>query len=219
MLKAKGFTLVEVLIASGLSLLLVGLFLGVLGPTLRATGRNSARISLQQSALLALNRMSKELQASCTSGIGILPPVVDGDPTVLSIHRISDVVNTMPASRAFDSQLIVYSYLPASHQIRRRLWPEPGLGETTLDGLLEPPTATLALRPEPRSLLYFARNPGPRERILVGQVRRFIVSSKSLAPEVTPPLSLTLELEGEMPGSTQPYRFELSQSLSPRNSE
>ena len=215
MSKAKGFTILEVLIAAGLSLLLVGLFLGILGPTLRATGRNSARIALQQSALLALNRVSKEVQASCVSGLGILP----GDPTVLSIHRIADVVNTSPASRAFDSQLIVYSYVPSSHQIRRRLWPEPGLGETTLDGLLEPPTANQALRPEARSLLYFAQHPGPREGILVGQVRRFSVTSRSNAPEVTPPLVLTLELEGALPGSAQPYRFELSQSLSPRNSE
>ena len=219
MLRAKGFTLLEVLIASGLCLLLVGLFLGVLGLTLRATGRNSARISLQQSALLALNRISKEVQASCVSGLGILQPQGNADPTVLSIHRIADVVNTSPASRAFESQLIVYSYVPGSHRIRRRLWPEPGLGETTLDGLLEPPTANLALRPEPRSLLYFAQNPGPREQILVGQVRSFTVRSKSLPPEVTPPLNLTLELEGDMPGSSQPYRFELSQSLSPRNSE
>ncbi len=215
MSKVKGFTLLEVLIASALSLLLVGLFLGILVPALRATGRNSARIALQQSALLALNRVSKEIQASCVSGIGILP----GDPMVLSVHRIADVVNTSPASRAFDSQLIVYLYRPATRQIRRRLWPEPGLGETTLDGLLEPPTANRALRPEARSLLYFAQNPGPRETVLVGQVRQFSVTSKSVAPEVTPPLVLSLELEGEIPGSREPYRFELSQSLSPRNSE
>ena len=175
MSKVKAFTLLEVLIASGLSLLLAGLFLGVLGPTLRATGRNSARISLQQSALLALNRISKELQASCVSGIGILPPLVDSEPTVLSIHRIADVVNTTPASRAFDSQLIVYAYVPARHQIRRRLWPEPGLAETTLDGLLEPPTANLAVRPEARSLLYSAQNPAPREHILVGWPRRSLL--------------------------------------------
>ncbi len=215
MSKVKGFTLLEVLIASALSLLLVGLFLGILVPALRATGRNSVRIALQQSALLALNRVSKEIQASCVSGIGILP----GDPMVLSVHRIADVVNTSPASRAFDSQLIVYLYRPATRQIRRRLWPEPGLGETTLDGLLEPPTANRALRPEARSLLYFAQNPGPRETVLVGQVRQFSVTSKSVAPEVTPPLVLSLELEGEIPGSREPYRFELSQSLSPRNSE
>ncbi len=198
----------------GLLALLGALFVGVLVPVMRASARNATRISLQEGAMIALSRLNADIQSATVAGIGIL----EGDPAVLSVHRMSDVVTTDPPSQVFETELVVYCYRSQDHRLTRRIWPETVDPNQTLDGLLKPPGSLQPVRPEPRSLRYFADHPGSREQNLVAQVKNFRISSKVAAPQVTPPVRIHLELEAVVWGDEK-YRYSIDKSISLRHSE
>ena len=210
----RAYTLIEVLFGAGLLGLLTALFVGVLVPVLRASARNATRIGVQEGAMVALQRLSKDLQSSTVAGVGLL----EGDPCVLSVHRLADVVTTDPPSQVYENQFVVYCYVSSQARLTRRVWPETSDPNQTLDGLLKPPGSLQPVRPEPRSLAYFAAHPGSRDQNLVSQVKSFAIGSKVAAPQVTPPLQIRLELEAPLWGGEK-YRLSLSQSVSLRHSE
>ncbi|MBT9582729.1 hypothetical protein IV102_05230 [bacterium] len=210
---SRGHTLIEVVVAASLTLLIGLLFLNVLWPAMRSTARNATRISLQQSALMGLNRISKDLQAAPPAGVGLAV-----NPTVLSVHKIVDVVTTSPVSQIYDDHLVVYAYDPVKAILLRRVWPETEDPNQTLDGILKPPTPLLAVRPLPGSLGYFGSHPGDRDRKLLTQIRSFSITSAVSPPQISPPLRLNLELEAPLAGGGS-YRFLMNQSVSLRQAE
>lgn len=217
--RPRGHTLPEVLLTATLVALLWGMLTQILIPTWKAAALNSARLGLQQQGLMALERILKDLKAAPLRGVGIRPPVQSGEPTVLSIHPITEVTASTPSTPIYATQLTVFTFDPVQQLLRRRVWPDPVAGATSLDGILQPPTMLQPVRPRPESLLYFGQHRDARERILARQVTALEITSGVAAPRLSNPLTLRLRLEQPASGRPQPLSFEVTQCISLREAE
>ena len=89
--KRSGLTLVEIMIASSVLLLLVGLFFSVLVPTFRCSARDSIKVEMRQSAMHALNRIEKDLKQTVVGGLSLSPATSSDSLSGLSLVRFIDV--------------------------------------------------------------------------------------------------------------------------------
>lgn len=70
---ARGLTLIEMLVVSGILLLLVGIVAAVLKPGLVAWRRGGLRSDLQRNALLAIHSIDRAISASSSKSVRIFP--------------------------------------------------------------------------------------------------------------------------------------------------
>lgn len=195
----RGFTFVEVLIASTMMLLLLGVVTQAFGPTLRATARNLVQAELQQEVDTALRALETDLKRTVGGGLGFLPAEPDkpDQPVALGIVRLDGVASD--GRQVWETAAVVYVWDRASGRLLRRTWPpEPPAG---LDVGLSP-GHPVQLPPE--ALLRIAREAGPDVRVLATGVRRFEIGHAGEDGAVEPPLTLTLELARTPAGAQAP---------------
>lgn len=116
----RGFTLLETVMAVGLTALLGSLFLLVLTPTLSHAKRGSARIELRQAAAVSLDRLVADLHASAPGAVSLLPSAGPAEPAALALVRVADV--TPEGTQVWEETLVVYSWNPADRKLVRREW-------------------------------------------------------------------------------------------------
>ncbi len=212
--RKRGATLLELMAAASLSLLALSVLTAVIVPAFKATGQSGARIEMEQQANVLLRRISREMQRSLPEGLAIQD---QSDGCVTSIHSIVGIAGSDPPVRVFSRQLIFYVFRSSTGEVRREIWPaDPAHSETV--GGLKPLDGTVAVMPSPASLQWVLANPLSGQR-LASQVKSFKVQSDAPAPALTSPVTLSVDLERQLPGRTTPTRFSLSQVLSLRNME
>ena len=202
-------SLMETLVAAALFMLLLGIALGLLVPLLRGQLLGSARSELQEAAVVCLDRLIGEAEQCTVGGLGLYS---GSDTTVLSMQRLLDVTGDIPPVQVFDSQLIVYYYQPGAQSFYRRQWPP---GPPTLSTTL---SATSPYRPLPAELQLLGGQANGQQSCLSSEVVAFRVTSAAPLPNIGPPLVVTLQVS-RFSGGTTPENFELTRTLSLRNSE
>lgn len=210
----RGATLLELMAAASLSLLALSVLTAVIVPAFRATGQSGARIEMEQQATVLLRRISREMQRSLPEGLALQE---QSSGCVVSIHGIVGIAGSDPPLRVFSRQLVFYAFRSSTGEVRREVWPADPAHSDSVGGL-KPLDGTVAVMPSLASLQWVLANPLSGQR-LASQVKSFKVQSDAAAPGLSSPLTLSIDLERQLPGRSIPTRFSLSQALSLRNME
>lgn len=192
----RGFTFVEVLIASTLTALLFGLVAMAFAPTLRNVGRSLLQAELQQQVDTTLRWIEGDLKRTVGGGVGLLPPDPDlpQQPVALGIVRLDTVASD--GRQVWETQAVVYVWDRTRKRLIRRVYPpEPPTG---LDVTF---SAESPLQLAPEALLPIATELNNDYRILATGVQRFEVTHGGASDTaIEPPLAVTLELGRPLPG-------------------
>ena len=122
-LKVTGLTVLELLVASGLSLVALSLTATLLYATSTASARGQARVDIQQQAVRAFNGLVSDLMQCTPRSVGVLYATDANFPvTLISLHKVVDVTTVAPAEQIFDKKLTVY--YSSERQLYRRLLPD-----------------------------------------------------------------------------------------------
>lgn len=191
----------EALVASSLTLLLFGVVLGVLGPSLRASSRSLVQADLQQQVDLVLRAVEADLHRTVGGGVGLLrsDPALPAQPVALGLVRLEDVASD--GRQVWERQAVLYVWEREGQRLVRLVYPPPagpGPGDPAVAFAAEHPPQLA-----PEQLLAIATRPSPTRRVLATGVRLFEVTHAGTDPAVSPPLTLTLELERTPPGHEQ----------------
>ncbi|MHB2016383.1 MAG: PulJ/GspJ family protein [Candidatus Xenobia bacterium] len=154
----RGATLIEVLVASAISLVILGIGVVFLVTVLRASSRGLTQVELQQTSSLVLREMDADLRDTVVGAITLAP-----QPLTIGLQRLDHV--TQSGQQTFETSLVIYQFNAASQLIVRHVVPNG--------------TAGLALQPSApatlsqATLLDAARAPDPHVRILCRDVTGF----------------------------------------------
>jgi prepilin-type N-terminal cleavage/methylation domain-containing protein len=123
----RGFSLLELMVAMVLSLVVLGLTIAFLIPTMRASARGSARVEMQQQAVVALGRIASDLERSAPAAVSlntgaysaILPkssptatPPPQKTPVVLAVQRLANVNSS--GDQMWENQMEIYVWDPGA---------------------------------------------------------------------------------------------------------
>lgn len=183
-------------------LLLTGILSQALIPALRYSAEARVRVELQQSGVLALNRLVRDLQNTAEAGVSIRSTT----PDVVAINTFGNIDG---AGRPVWSDTVsIYYHLPSLRQLAA-----------------EEPTLTSSSSSLPNSLTdaqlaNFISNSGHKERILAREVESFRVQEPipATASTAAQPLSVTLELGKDLPHTQKRAQVTLVRSVFLRNS-
>lgn len=204
-MRARGLTLVEVLIASSMAVLLVWLLYQLLVPVAQAGSRTSVRVHMAQQATLAMDTIGRLLQSSGGSGISYLPASTSGGPVVLAISPRAGLAAT--GRQIYSNEIEVVVWQPADGRLSIRTWPPgpPNLGLTP-----DSSSPTILTATQLGSFVPIA----DQAKLLASNVVEFQPLS-SFPP--SPVSIMNIVLEKDVPGRTTPERFELNRSVYFRN--
>lgn len=174
-----GFTLAEVLVAGALGLMLMVLLFQFLVPTMRASVRGATRVELQQMAVIALNKISADLQNTAPAGLSLstTPPVSMG------IVRISTVMGD--GRQVWEQKMIVYG-LQGDRLIRKEF--PPGAASVTF-------SANAPVRVSASTLAGIAAEVSGKEQTIASGVMLFNVATAGTDGNVSDPVTITLGLK------------------------
>ena len=201
----RGLTLVEVMVFSALSLLLVGLIIRLLLPSLRASSRASAQVELQQMATHALLSLTHDLARCNGSSISVLT-----DPSGGLAYVKSAGVSTS-GQRLWEEFATFVLRLPDERRLVSQTCPPspPDLGVTFLPSL--PPSFT------PLNFAAVASQSNKTRRNLASEVEEFEVTHRGAGvDQFTPPLRVRLKLQKQVAGN-QVETFEMVREFALRN--
>ncbi|MBI3926023.1 MAG: prepilin-type N-terminal cleavage/methylation domain-containing protein [Armatimonadetes bacterium] len=195
----RGWTLIELLIASTVAMLLLTMVVWFLVPAMRFSIEGTAKVELQESAVMALNKMIADLQLSPASGISI-----STDPPAVAINRIEQI--DANGSPQYEDKLRVYWYDSGRQQLTLEEYPPdpPGLGLTFVAGR---PTKITSL-----DLQQIAQQTNNQERFLAGNVQSFSVTQQAGV------IILVLQMDKEIPHTERRAQVTLSRRIHLRNS-
>lgn len=188
----RGFSLVELMVTSSLTLMVVSLLYVMLVAGMRLYRHGSARSELQVSATMSLSRLAADLDRTTPPGVSVRP---DG----LSLVPLRGI--SADGRQLWLEELILY-YREAGTQalLRRHCPPVPEDVSLALD-----PTRPLALSEEELQVLFLAASPP------AVVMARDVVSFEVTRPQGPRLLHVRLELARES------LRFELQRDLYVRN--
>lgn len=204
-----GLTLVEVVVFTALSLLLLVLMGKLLFPSLRASRRASVQVELQQMATQALVSLGNDLGRCNGGSVSILNGAEELSPGGLAFTRSAGL--TSSGSRLWEERATFVIWLPAQRRLISQDYPP------------EPPAQAKPLLPSVASrfslsdLNEVANQANRTRRSLASEVEAFHVSHEGgEGPHLIPPLTVRLKLQKKIP-SGQVESFELVRKYALRN--
>jgi type II secretory pathway component PulJ len=193
-----GFTLLEILVASALLLLVVGLMVRVLVPAFRISAETSIRSELHQRGHHALNRLGFDLQKTGSTGLKIFQ--TSPSRTLIALQQLEDA--DPQADPVFQNGLIIYVW--EQNQLTRFTYedPDPTFSEAPQSytvGELETFITQSKAKPLSQDIVNFT-----------------ITDADPDPSRLKQPLTLTLQMERVHKDKVQ--KLTLSRSITQRNS-
>lgn len=206
----KGYTLVEILIASTLMLLLLALTFQVIVPTFRTTSERSARVELEQVAALAVNRVVADLESTAPSGVGLLLALTPTDPTGMVVHPLLNV--DASGGQVWDDKLVVVYFDPGLRRLTRWVW------EGGPPAVNPAPTAGNPLRVSPDTVRQLGQEATARGTRLASDVTEFSIGHSGSGGTYEQPFSVEILLQKPGVKNEQvPTSFRLRREVYLRN--
>ena len=198
----KAFTLMEILVATFLlGLLLVGFLLFLL-PTLKVMGRASAQTEVQQQALLAFERIERELRTSGSTAVGVFSQslVGAGQWPGLYLTPLQGVDGQGQPNWA--PRLLAFWWNPTDQRLMMKTWPP----KTPASFAQEP----ILSRPAHLSTTDFhdlINSTTATERRLASGGVAFDVIHAGASSALVAPLTLQIELERQVGHEHEQFKF------------
>lgn len=188
----RGFTLIELVVASALAALVLGLGAAFLVPALRASSRSAARVELEQRAVLALSRLVKDIEHTSPAGMSLR----SNDPVCVAVNPLEEVRPN--GDLIWSESYVIYYHDSAQGLFIRRLWP-PGNPTPTS-------AQTKRARPKkltPMELADIVSNPPVDYTVLARDVTDFQILQAGDDFLVKQPVRFELTLERKVAGGRQ----------------
>jgi Tfp pilus assembly protein PilV len=212
----RAFTLVETLVAAGLLLLFLAVAATFMVTLLRAFSRGTTRSELQQQSVIALSRMTADLQSSSVASLTLLNPTASaaGQPVAFSLIPI-DATTAPEGVVTWKQEVVVYVWQPATGRIVRRVFTNAdALGQSARLDPLVPRKISSSL------LTTMAATPAAGEEQLAADVVRFEVHNENDGGNfIQPPLWLRIRAEKHGSHDSANEVFELTRTVALRNRE
>ncbi|HEY4002214.1 MAG TPA: hypothetical protein VGO93_25300 [Candidatus Xenobia bacterium] len=205
-LRINGYSLLEVIIASALALIVLGVGSVLLVPSLRASARGSAQSEMENQAVLVSNLLFRDLDAAVAQGVSL-----KSDGQTMAVMPIQDLQDD--ATMTWHTEFVVYTWDVPNARVLRRVWSSPGPPAlaVTMDG-------SKPIRIDDASMSVLAGATSLETRILASGVTAFSLQQGGPAPSVTDCVTLTMGLQrASNNGKTTPERFWYTRSLAFRN--
>lgn len=186
--------MLELLVALALFGLLLTGFIMFLMPTLKAMGRATAQTEVQQQALLAFERIERELRTSGSTGVQVFPQslVGAGRRPGLSLTPLKGVDGKGQPNWA--NSLVAVWWNAADQRLRLKSWPPKNPPSFVSPPQLSEP-AQLSLD-EFESLA--ASNNGSEVNLAAGVISFDVLHGGANSSSLVPPLTLQIELERQV---------------------
>lgn len=195
----EAFTLPELLVAMTIGLLTLGIVVSLVVTTLRVSFRGTARIQLQQSAMMLVDSLSSDLAQAPMAGLELFS---SGDTFWLTIHPLANV--GLDVEQQWSSSLVVYAWDKKDGRVLRLVVPS---------GSTEHP-----VRPTAAQVQGWLKDERIPRRLVATEVTSFELKSALPAPKMGQPLTLVLELERPATGSQGAEKFALHRDFFLMNS-
>jgi prepilin-type N-terminal cleavage/methylation domain-containing protein len=200
----RGLTLIELLVTIALAGLVLTLFVWFLVTTSQLTEQGTARVELQQSAILSALKMERDLRRSAKEAITLFPsPPVSSDPRVVAMVPIADIDSS--GQKIWEQEVIAYHWTSSSKELHRREWPpkvSPGAFST------DPLPTNSPTRLDDGDMQALATEQGQR---LAYGVEDFV------AKWVGDAVSIRVVVERDVSGKQAPLRFEFEKVVALRH--
>lgn len=144
-----GLSLIEVMVASVLSLVTLSVLISVLIPTLRSSKRISNRVELQQIATLTLSRIARDLDSSASGAISM-------SRHSLCIHPIQSVASD--GAQVYSESVLLYSWEQTERLLLFRKWRDSSISidyPFTIEAEMIAPLMNESSRPIARKIRSF----------------------------------------------------------------
>lgn len=211
--RKKGFTLVELLIAGGLGLLILGLMFSFFTRTTKITARGTLRTDMQQAAMRVMSSISKDLELSAASGVSIDGGGAAKCPVRMGIVPILNVLDD--GTQQWDNRLTVYSWSSSGSPVIKKIWkngdPPASAITVSLNGLMP-------LRVSETVLSSIADEPKLQAQILANGVTSLEITHNGVGSAVESPVTVTIKLERSgNTGATGTEKYQLTSKFTVRN--
>ena len=193
----SGFTLLEMMIAAGLTLLLLGVVIKIFVPAMSHSSQGTTRLELQQFAILAHQQIQKELSRTRFGGTSVAN-------SNLLLHPQASLDSA--GQPIWDNHVILFHLDSSSGK----------LGKYKLSAAPVKPNHY-----EPAALLTLAATLPRPEKIVAGFVSEFQAEMPVPATATIPgkPFQVKLVLEKKIPRTDKPVQISLTQSFTFRTAE
>lgn len=183
----KGFTLLEVLVAGVLALLLLGLAVGYLFPSLRAAAKFRERSHLQQQAQVIVAKIQQAAQRTSPAGFSW-----SEEPQRVVAFNPAEDLQVLHGVVIWSQRYDLFWWDPDQRALKTEHWP-PGTGILSGDEHLP----VRAKRLEPLRLNQIVSDL-EAAKVLSWEVRNFDIEQQGTEGELRLPVFLTLELGREV---------------------
>lgn len=190
----RGFTLIEIVIASAISLLIMTAVAQLFVTGGRVFARSQTRADLQASGLVGLNKMVGEIRRTSVDTLTVAATATSTPKAVA--FRVEDLHVGQPALFAPSSTFVLYYLDTAQHAVIRKIWPSGN--DVTLNS--DPIVTNRRLSASEIALI--CTHPNGTERTAAACVGDLTVSPESF-PGVVPVsmVQITLSLQQELSSS------------------
>lgn len=205
--RAKGFTLLEVLIMATVALLILSLLAQLFIVAVRRTHDGRMRVELQQQGLVVLRQLHKDIEKTSARTMAVNL----GDPYVLALTPVEAVTAT--GSVLWKEEIVSYVHSPASKILHRETYPPQA---PVFSEILSPFTPYL---PTSGELGAQASTDSGQERILSRYVEEFSLTDRSGGTTSfrEQPLILHLKLRRTLSTSDRTADFTIDRRYTLRN--
>jgi prepilin-type N-terminal cleavage/methylation domain-containing protein len=209
----RGLSLAELLIAVFIAGIIMTIGANGIAYLLQNVTRGSDRAELQQQGLVAVSKMSADIESTCVNGISLLNPDGAASPVVLAVVPI-DQTNAPDGYVTWQLQAVTYVYDAGAGTLTRRIFTPANL--PPLGGVLQAnapqriPAAVLAL---------MGATHLNGEQLLARNVIRLTIGHGSNDPSlITLPLNLDVVLDKPPTNAQRDHTtFEITRAVASRN--
>ncbi len=113
----RGFTLIEILVVSTVSIIILVLLSDLFITALQRTQDGRLRVDMQQRALFAINKWERDLEKTSTRAMVVKP----GDPTCVAMTPLQSINGSGEA--IWKQEIIVYAYKKSERILQRETYP------------------------------------------------------------------------------------------------
>ena len=206
----RGFSQIEMVIATAVVLVVTTLIALFLSVTTRATMRGTLRVEMQQQAVVATQQILTAMRKSTSGGISVRSGTAPRAIAVCPLSQDSAPVQgdgTLRWAKFF----YIYYLDDSSHQLRLRQWPPGSVAATADEQIISAPRRLL-----PDRLATVLAGSSPRENVLASGVKEFNLTYPPGGSDDTyvQPLTIQLILQRKgLTGHPEPETFTYTRTI------